>query len=94
MAKVPGGGTAAAAAPATAAAAKRTRKSKAEQLVTLANKRVPRAIKSLNSVAALGKYQPSEAQAGKILEALKSAYEFVVSSLTTVQEKVTNGFTL
>jgi hypothetical protein len=92
MAKVPG--VAAGVTAPAAAATKRTRKNKAEQLVTLANKRVPRAIKSLNSVAALGKYQPNEAQAGKILEALKNAYEFVVSSLTTVQEKVTNGFTL
>jgi hypothetical protein len=92
MGKTSGAGTVAA--PATAAVTKRARKSKAEQLVTLANKRVPRAIKSLNSIASLGKYQPSEAQAEKIVVALQGALEFVVSSLHTVPEKVTNGFTL
>lgn len=83
-----------AAAPATTAATKRTRKSKAEQLTTLANKRVPRAIKALNAVAALGKYQPTQAQAEKIVSALQGALEFVVSSLTTTTQETTNQFTL
>jgi len=66
---------------ASAAVAEKVNLSKQERLVRLANKRVPKAIKALQLVAALAKYNPSTPQVNSIVDRLNKEMEAVVSTL-------------
>ena len=80
--------------PAPAARKARTPLNKQVKLVELANKRVPKALRSIQLIGALGKYQPSQDQVEKVEQALLEAVNQAVRDLAPISQIEKQSFAL
>lgn len=72
----------------------RTPLDKKAKLVQLANQRVPRAIRALELIGALGKYQPSDEQVDRIHSFLDQALVQTRNKLMAGQQTAPDKFSL
>ncbi len=81
---------------ATETTAKKTRTplDKKAKLIQLANQRVPRAIRALDLIGALGKYQPSDEQVDRIHSFLDQALVQTRNKLMAGQQSAPDKFSL
>lgn len=72
----------------------RTPLDKPAQLLKLANQRVPRALRAVELIGALGKYSPTDDQVDKIHTALQEAIDQARNKLMAGKQVAPSKFTL